>query len=120
MNSTRRDNGESGRDPRGSESAAAIPELGPKRRGYGLPCAKCRAYYAADQTACPLCKATERVSSHPEPPVMALTAPAPEDRGEDVALQVERERFLREFKSQLYAQHAMREGLLPQVLSGIE
>jgi hypothetical protein len=29
---------------------------------YGLPCAHCRAYYAADLEACPICGYTERVS----------------------------------------------------------
>jgi hypothetical protein len=30
---------------------------------YGLPCARCKAYYAAELTACPVCKSTERVSA---------------------------------------------------------
>lgn len=28
---------------------------------YGLPCVKCKAYYASDLPACPICKCTERV-----------------------------------------------------------
>ena len=32
---------------------------------YGLPCARCKAYYAADLTVCPVCKSTERVSAQP-------------------------------------------------------
>ncbi len=35
---------------RSAEKAALAPPFGPSRRGYGLPCAKCRAYYAAEQT----------------------------------------------------------------------
>ena len=31
--------------------------------GYGLPCAKCRAYYPSDMHACPICKSQERVSA---------------------------------------------------------
>jgi hypothetical protein len=34
----------------------------PKRIGYGLPCARCSAYYAADLTTCPYCQCKERVS----------------------------------------------------------
>src|SRR5438128_1963462 len=30
---------------------------------YGLPCAKCKAYYASDLPACPICKCTERVAA---------------------------------------------------------
>jgi len=58
----------------GPEPAAAMPQLSPKRRGYGLPCAKCRTYYAADQTACPVCKATERVSPCPVSSVKPVTS----------------------------------------------
>src|SRR6266852_3407477 len=102
------------------ENAAVVPQLRPKRAGFGLPCAKCRAYYAADQAECPICKATERVSPNAVSLVTAGNEPAPEDCGEDAALAAERERFLREFKSQLFAQHAMREGLPQQVLYGLE
>ena len=37
-------------------------ELGPRRIGYGLPCVKCKTYYAADLSMCPVCKSEERVS----------------------------------------------------------
>jgi hypothetical protein len=80
----------------------AVPQLSPKRPGYGLPCAKCRTYYAADQAVCPVCKATERVSNALSP-VTAVNEPAPKDFGDDAALEAERERFLREFKSRVYA-----------------
>ena len=39
------------------------PEIGRGILLYGLPCARCKAYYAADLTACPVCKSTERVST---------------------------------------------------------
>jgi hypothetical protein len=86
-----------------SEDFAPAP-LGPKQAGYGLPCAKCKTYYAADLTACPVCKNTERVS-----PTVASNIPAAaiseEQAPDDAALEEERERFLRQFKSQVYAAH---------------
>ena len=88
------------------EGIAAPQPLSPKRAGYGLPCAKCKTYYAADLPSCPVCRETERVS-----PVISSAAPAalneesPEASPEEAALEAERERFLREFKSQVYASH---------------
>lgn len=35
----------------------------PKPIGYGLPCAKCKTYYAANLTTCPVCKTSERVTA---------------------------------------------------------
>ena len=97
-------NGETPCTERGPENAA-VQQLNPKRPGYGLPCAKCRTYYRADQTVCPVCKATERVSPNAISPVTAVNEQAPEDFGDDAALEAERERFLREFKAQVYAAH---------------
>jgi hypothetical protein len=91
---------------RATTSTECLPsELGPRRVGYGLPCVKCKTYYAADLSMCPVCKSEERVSpvvdaagaSIPNVPETALPAP------DDAALEEERERFLREFKSQSYA-----------------
>ena len=70
--------------------------------GYGLPCSRCHAYYPADMHACPICKSPERVS--PNAPVihsMASAAPQP------VAAPIDddRERFLKELKSQAFASH---------------
>jgi hypothetical protein len=90
------------------ENLPASLQLGPRRSGYGLPCAKCKTYYAADLASCPVCKGAERVS----PTIVAssaaigeraepYTAPVPDD----AALEEERERFLREFKAQVYASH---------------
>lgn len=47
------------------EFAGAVPaatSLGPRLIGYGLPCVKCRLYYSAALTACPICQCRERVS----------------------------------------------------------
>jgi len=78
------------------QSAVSAPQIGPKRVGYGLPCAKCKTYYAADLKACPVCKSPERISANT---VSASSDP------DAVALEEERERFLREFKAQVYASH---------------
>src|SRR5271165_474265 len=91
---------------RATTSMESLPSaLGPRRTGYGLPCVKCKTYYAADLSMCPVCNSGERVSpvvdlsasSAPSVPETALPAP------DDAALEEERERFLREFKSQAYA-----------------
>jgi hypothetical protein len=74
--------------------------------GYGLPCAKCHLYYPADLDACPTCHSTERVS-----PVMKIerpkvAQPVAETIPDAEVVEQEREEFLRQFKSQLYAAHA--------------
>jgi RNA polymerase subunit RPABC4/transcription elongation factor Spt4 len=84
------------------------PVLPSTRSGYGLPCAKCKTYYAAGLAACPVCKDTERVS--PAAGVAVTTAPSSLAEAialgpDEAALEAERERFLREFKSQVYASH---------------
>jgi len=71
-----------------------------KFAGYGLPCAKCRTYYAADLKACPVCKGSERVSPMAATPSNVSTI---EELPDPVALEEERERFLREFKAQVFA-----------------
>lgn len=77
------------------------PFEAPRAVGYGLPCAKCKTYFAANLTACPVCKNTERVSATavlvPAIPVSAEELPDPQ------LLEQERERFLREFQTQVYA-----------------
>jgi len=81
--------------------APPLPELAPKAAGYGLPCSNCRAYYAADLGACPICKCTERVSlsasSVPRSPVAAS--------GPSADMDDERGQFLKELKSQAFASH---------------
>ena len=83
------------------QNSVSPPQIGPKRVGYGLPCAKCKTYYAADLKACPVCKSPERISANivPAPAVSSSSDP------DAVALEEERERFLREFKAQVYASH---------------
>jgi len=69
--------------------------------GYGLPCLKCRTYYAANVKVCPVCQTSERVSPVVAP-VRTTVAPAVSEETPDLAtLEAERERFLRDFKAQL-------------------
>jgi len=100
----------------GVESFSASAQLGPRRIGYGLPCIKCKTYYAADLSACPVCKTEERVLPLP---LVANSANRPAESvvpaPDDVALEEERERFLQEFKAQVYASDA--EGPAPASLS---
>jgi hypothetical protein len=42
----------------------------PRLVKYGLPCARCRAYYPSALPACPVCRCRERVS-----PVVAVVVP---------------------------------------------
>jgi hypothetical protein len=73
--------------------------------GYGLPCLRCHAYYPADMHSCPICKTAERVS--PTAPVVHSMGPAPEvvAIAAEVQIDDERERFLKELKSQAFASH---------------
>jgi len=73
-----------------------------KGTGYGLPCSKCRAYYPADLDLCPICKCAERV---PAAAVAAPVAPIATAPQSSASLEDERERFLRELKSQAFASH---------------
>jgi len=76
-----------------------------KSTGFGLPCANCRLYYPANLDACPACNSRERVSATVVP--ATLKAPATAEPVPDTAvLEQEREAFLKEFKSQLFAAHA--------------
>jgi hypothetical protein len=81
----------------------AMPSQNSKSIGYGLPCSRCRAYYPADMTACPICKSAERVSptAAPARPVTPVTA-QPET---STQVDNDRERFLKELKSQAFASH---------------
>jgi hypothetical protein len=83
------------------EELVVSPKTASTRCGYGLPCAKCRTYYAANLAACPVCKSPERV-----PPVIGdlpNLSPEVEQAPDDAVLEEERERFLQEFKSQVQA-----------------
>jgi RNA polymerase subunit RPABC4/transcription elongation factor Spt4 len=77
-----------------------------KSRGFGLPCAKCHLYYPADLDSCPTCHTTERVSPI-APKILPKVAQADVEAVPDgEVLEQEREEFLRQFKSQLFAAHA--------------
>jgi len=71
--------------------------------GYGMPCAKCRAYYPSDMHACPICKSQERVSPAGVAP---LPTSAPSPQSEEARLLAEERERLRELKSQIYASHS--------------
>jgi hypothetical protein len=73
--------------------------------GFGLPCSNCRLYYPASLDACPACNARERVSPTVARAV-AKSQPAVEPIPDNELVEQEREAFLREFKSQLFAAHA--------------
>ena len=77
------------------------PQIVPKQAGYGMPCANCKTYYAADLKACPVCKAGERLSPTAVP--ARSTMPVSELCPDPVALEEERERFLRDFKAKVFA-----------------
>lgn len=84
------------------EIMTAQPKLGSRTAGYGLPCAKCRTYYAADLDTCPVCRSNERVS----PLLQSLPASAPsvpEEMPDPATLEQERERFLQEFQAQAHS-----------------
>jgi hypothetical protein len=73
--------------------------------GYGMPCAKCRAYYPSDMDACPICKSRERVLPG-SPGVVAVAATstgAASSHSEEARRLAEERERLRELKSQIYA-----------------
>jgi hypothetical protein len=83
----------------------SAPGIQRKSTGYGLPCVRCHLYYPADLDACPTCSSKERVA-----PNVTFVAPKPQAATESVpetaVVEQEREAFLKEFKSQLFAAHA--------------
>ena len=76
-----------------------------KSSGYGLPCANCRLYYPANADTCPACNSRERVSPNVVP-ATPKTQAAAEPLPDTAVVEQEREAFLKEFKSQLFAAHA--------------
>jgi hypothetical protein len=84
---------------RSTRANSGQPTAG-KAAGYGLPCAKCKTYYAADLKVCPICNGAERVSPLAATP---STVSSIEQLPDPVVLEQERERFLREFKAQVLA-----------------
>ena len=87
-----------------SGAFARSSEVTPKRVGYGLPCANCGTYYAADESTCPICKCPERVSA--KVTASASYVEPVESMPDAGQLDEERERFLKEYKSQMFAEHA--------------
>jgi hypothetical protein len=85
--------------------AAATPAEPRRVSGYGLPCAKCRLYYSADLDVCPTCKSRERVPAVVTPRLPKLQASA-EPTPDRETLELEREEFLKQFKSQFVALEA--------------
>lgn len=86
------------------DQSANVSADAPRRVFYGLPCSNCGTYYASNLSVCPICSSSERVaaSAMPKPVIQAeesLVLPEGDE------LEAERERFLKEFKSQLYAAH---------------
>jgi hypothetical protein len=113
--------------PAPAPQARSAPEH--KSIGYGMPCSHCRAYYPADMHVCPICKSPDRISptepaahapSVVQPasqPALQLTTGAHITGTQIVATQItgtqiagtqigdDRERFLKELKSQAFASH---------------
>ena len=88
--------------PLGAAARAASPQE-KKAIGYGLPCSHCHAYYPADMPACPICKCADRVSSNAIV-IHSMTAPTSQPAtGSEIDR--ERERLLKELKSQAFASH---------------
>lgn len=94
-----------GGDAGGYDSASFPRTMEPsaKRVGYGLPCANCGTYYAADQCVCPICRCPERVS--PNAALQSSVAPPLEPAPDLRQLDEEREQFLKEYKAQVFAAH---------------
>ena len=87
--------------------------LRPRTAGFGMPCTRCRTYYPADLKQCPVCKGTERVAptKFKAPAAITPSEPTPDP----AALEEERERFLREFKSQMLSSHMQMRSNAPAV-----
>ena len=95
--------------------AAEVPSaLEHKSIGYGMPCSHCRAYYPADMHVCPICKSPDRISptepaAHAHSVASAAAQPASQlTTGAQITgarIDDERERFLKELKSQAFASH---------------
>ena len=85
--------------PQERPNAFTNAPMAPKHTGYGLPCAHCKTYYAADLPACPICKSPQRVSASAPLPTVSPAEHLPDP--EQIAQ--ERERFMHEMNSQVIA-----------------
>jgi hypothetical protein len=83
-------------------SAPGVPSE-KKAIGYGMPCSRCHAYYPADMHVCPICKSPERVS--PTEPVLHSMPSAVPQPATGAQIDDDRERYLKELKSQAFASH---------------
>jgi hypothetical protein len=80
-----------------------------KSSGYGLPCANCRLYYPSNLDTCPACNSSQRISASAAPVIPTPQGAAdvmPESAVEQERVEQEREEFLKQFKTQLFAAHA--------------
>jgi len=98
--------------PRPAPEVPSAPEH--KSIGYGMPCSRCRAYYPADMHVCPICKSPNRISptepaAHAHLSASAAAQPASQlATGAQITgtqIDDDRERFLKELKSQAFASH---------------
>jgi hypothetical protein len=94
---------ESSRPQQQAAESRMAEEPSVRRVYYGLPCMNCGTYYPSDVSVCPTCKSSERVSPTAVRAPRVLDAPEPAPGFDE--LEEERERFLREFKAQLFAAH---------------
>jgi len=90
-------------DLRNAVRSAAAAER--RSTGYGLPCANCRLYYPANLDVCPACNCKERVSAKVAR-VIPKVQPAAEPVPDTAVVEQEREAFLKQFKSQVFAAQA--------------
>jgi hypothetical protein len=72
--------------------------------GFGMPCSNCRLYYPANLDVCPACNSKERVSPRVAPAIPKVQTAA-EPLPDTAVVDQEREAFLKQFKSQLFAAH---------------
>jgi hypothetical protein len=66
------------------ETLRTAAQAGHARVLYGLPCARCEVYYAAELAICPVCSSTERVL--PKPKSLPWPASIPRSKAADVPL----------------------------------
>jgi hypothetical protein len=88
----------------GQAAPAVVEPSSPKPVGYGMPCANCRTYYAADLRACPICRSQERISPVAGP-VRTSVAVSEQNLPDPETLEQERERFLNDFHAKMLASH---------------
>lgn len=84
-----------------STTPDASPQPPQKIAGYGLPCSKCRVYYPADMNVCPICKSSERIA----PATTGEAVQSAPAAAQKLPLEDERERLLKDLKSQVFASH---------------